>query len=179
MLARGRSNPQKVPCLALHSCLGIAFRYYALAAAAALLKYIEYIQSIMFAQKSLKISYTSIEDCCLIGECPSSGCLFVADVYSPSSDLSSWTCMDLVSVTCKSAAIKERSTSLLDTLNTCVTPGGQRTLRSCLLQPSANLGVINARLDVVEELVRNQAVLQRSHFAFTLPMFSCWMRFAA
>jgi DNA mismatch repair ATPase MutS len=61
----------------------------------------------------------------------------------------------------KSAAWK----CLYDRLNTCVTNGGARTLRSCLLQPSANVNEINDRLDFVEELMQNQAVI---FYLFTL-----------
>lgn len=43
------------------------FRHYALSAAAALLKYIEFIQNVMYARKTLKVTYTAIDDCCLIG----------------------------------------------------------------------------------------------------------------
>jgi DNA mismatch repair ATPase MutS len=47
---------------------------------------------------------------------------------------------------------------LYERMNTCVTNGGSRTLRSCLLQPSADVNEINDRLDLVEEFMKNQAV---------------------
>lgn len=51
--------------------------------------------------------------------------------------------------------------SLYSVLNTCVTSGGVRMLRSNLLQPSADLEMIEARLDAVEELLSNQPVWLR------------------
>lgn len=53
---------------------------------------------------------------------------------------------------------KTAGRSLLSILNTCVTSGGARMLRSNLLQPSADVDLINARLDAVEELLANNAV---------------------
>lgn len=38
-----------------------------MAAAAALIKYVEHIQNVLFAQHSLKIVYEAIDDSCLIG----------------------------------------------------------------------------------------------------------------
>lgn len=49
--------------------------------------------------------------------------------------------------------------SLFSALNTCLTSGGVRLLRSSLLQPSADQSMIEARLDAVEELINNQPVL--------------------
>ena len=43
-------------------------RYYALAAAAGLLKYVEFIQNIVFAPSSLKVSYHGSEKTTLIGK---------------------------------------------------------------------------------------------------------------
>lgn len=43
-------------------------RFYALTAAAAVLKYVEYIQCIVFARESLKIEYHSSENTMIIGE---------------------------------------------------------------------------------------------------------------
>ena len=43
-------------------------KYYCMSAAAALIKYIEFVQNILFHQKSLKIVYEAIDESCLIGE---------------------------------------------------------------------------------------------------------------
>lgn len=48
--------------------------------------------------------------------------------------------------------------SLFSALNTCLTSGGVRLLRSSLLQPSTDLSMIEARLDAIEELITNQPV---------------------
>jgi len=39
-----------------------------MSAAAALIKYVEYIQNIAFTPNSLKITYISIENSCMIGK---------------------------------------------------------------------------------------------------------------
>lgn len=44
------------------------YRYYCLAAVAALLKYIEYIQRCVYAPGSLKIVYKALRDATLIGK---------------------------------------------------------------------------------------------------------------
>ena len=46
----------------------MVFRYYCMSAAYAVVKYVEFIQNILFAQSSLMITYEAIEDCCLIGK---------------------------------------------------------------------------------------------------------------
>jgi hypothetical protein len=43
-------------------------RYYCLAAAAALLKYVEFIQNIMFTPSTVKITYKGERSTCMIGE---------------------------------------------------------------------------------------------------------------
>lgn len=43
------------------------FRYYCLSAAFAVVKYVEYIQNILFAQQSLMITFEAIDESCLIG----------------------------------------------------------------------------------------------------------------
>ena len=71
-------------------------------------------------------------------------------------DVNSWKSLDLIHMDLKPK--KGNPNSLFEILNCCVTPGGTKTLKSYLLQPSANPKVINARLDVVQEFVVNQAV---------------------
>lgn len=48
---------------------------------------------------------------------------------------------------------------LFERLNTCVTNGGARVLRSRLLQPCIDVDELRDRLDVVEELVESPAVI--------------------
>lgn len=78
-------------------------------------------------------------------------------------DVNSWSNLDLITRAAKRSvakpnAQKDESKSLYDVLNSCVTTSGMRTLKANLLQPCANVKVLNERLDVVGELVRNQAV---------------------
>lgn len=44
------------------------FRYYCMAAAAALIKYVEHVQNVLFAQSSLKITYEALSKVCFIGK---------------------------------------------------------------------------------------------------------------
>lgn len=48
--------------------------------------------------------------------------------------------------------------SLFSYLNRTYTTSGARMLRTNILQPSADVRIINERLDVVEELIENDAV---------------------
>lgn len=77
--------------------------------------------------------------------------------------MNSWRNLELIQPTVKRyAPVKgTESTSMFELLNHCVTPGGARTLRSCLLQPCADPDVINVRLDVVQEFVNSLAMLDR------------------
>jgi len=77
--------------------------------------------------------------------------------------VNSWSNLDLITRTTKRSlpkpnAHKDELKSLYDVLNSCVTTSGMRALKANLLQPCANVKVLNERLDVVGELVRNQAV---------------------
>jgi DNA mismatch repair protein MSH4 len=45
----------------------LSIRFYALAAAAALLKYIEYVRNVLFAPKSLKVEYQGSQNTMVIG----------------------------------------------------------------------------------------------------------------
>uniref|UniRef100_A0A915A031 DNA mismatch repair protein MutS core domain-containing protein n=1 Tax=Parascaris univalens TaxID=6257 RepID=A0A915A031_PARUN len=101
-------------------------KYYCMAAAAALIKYVEHIQNVLFAQSSLKITYEGLSKVCFIGHTRASS-----------------------------------NRSLYSVLENCLTGGGVRMLRSNLLQPSADVSVINARCDAVDELLSNQPKLER------------------
>ncbi|KAI6238704.1 hypothetical protein M3Y99_00651800 [Aphelenchoides fujianensis] len=110
---------------------------YAMSSAFALLKYVEQMQDIALASKALRIRFESVEDS------------YIQTVENlelfykrPTTKSAAWRC-------------------LYDRLNTCLTNGGTRTLRSCLLQPSADVRLLNERLDVVEELVKSPAMLDK------------------
>uniref|UniRef100_A0A914M4T0 DNA mismatch repair proteins mutS family domain-containing protein n=1 Tax=Meloidogyne incognita TaxID=6306 RepID=A0A914M4T0_MELIC len=93
-------------------------------------------------------------------------------------DVNSWKSLDLIQIDSKPK--KGVINSLFDVINSCVTPGGTKTLRSYLLQPSANCQTINKRLDIVEELVLNQSMCSKiravlstlSDLQYMISMFS-------
>ncbi|KAL3990697.1 MutS domain V family protein [Acanthocheilonema viteae] len=115
-------------------------KYYCMAAAAALIKYVEYIQNVLFAQNSLKVTYLIAEKSCFI-------------------DVNTMRNVEVV----ERIHLKQKTLgrSLFSALNTCLTSGGVRLLRSSLLQPSVDLSMIEARLDAVEELISNQPKFDR------------------
>ncbi|VDO60937.1 unnamed protein product [Onchocerca flexuosa] len=111
-----------------------------MAAAAALIKYVEFIQNVLFAQNSLKVTYLVAEKSCFI-------------------DVNTMRNVEVV----ERIHLKQKTTgrSLFSVLNTCLTSGGVRLLRSSLLQPSADLSMIEARLEAIEELITNQPKFNR------------------
>uniref|UniRef100_A0A1I8EFM9 DNA mismatch repair proteins mutS family domain-containing protein n=1 Tax=Wuchereria bancrofti TaxID=6293 RepID=A0A1I8EFM9_WUCBA len=115
-------------------------KYYCMAAAAALIKYVECIQNVLFAQSSLKVTYLVAEKSCFI-------------------DVNTLRNVEVV----ERIHLKQKTLgrSLFSVLNTCLTSGGVRLLRSSLLQPSADLSMIEARLDAIEELISNQPKFDR------------------
>ncbi|XP_063240839.1 mutS protein homolog 4-like [Bacillus rossius redtenbacheri] len=118
-------------------------KFYALSAAAALLRYIEYSRNKIFVAKSLKVEYqgslnTTIIDAA-VGDCKSRWC---ADVGTARR-------LELV----RSQRGKEARHSLLGVLDRCCTGGGSRALRASLLQPPCLHETLQQRLDCVQELV--------------------------
>ncbi|NXF94883.1 MSH4 protein, partial [Eubucco bourcierii] len=107
--------------------------YYCLAAAAALLKYVEFIQNSVYAPKSLKVRFQGSEKTAMI-------------------DSSSAQNLELV--------INNRDSrnghTLFGVLNYTKTPGGSRRLRSNILEPLADAETINTRLDCVQELLQDE-----------------------
>ncbi|XP_054132646.1 mutS protein homolog 4 isoform X5 [Melozone crissalis] len=108
-------------------------KYYCLAAAAALLKYVEFIQNAVYAPKSLKVRFQGSEKTAMI-------------------DSSSAQNLELV--------INNRDSrnghTLLGVLNYTKTPGGSRRLRSNILEPLVDAETINTRLDCVQELLQDE-----------------------
>ncbi|XP_064310865.1 mutS protein homolog 4 isoform X2 [Phalacrocorax carbo] len=106
-------------------------KYYCLAAAAALLKYVEFIQNSVYAPKSLKVRFQGSEKTAMI-------------------DSSSAQNLELV--------INNRDSrnghTLFGVLNYTKTPGGSRRLRSNILEPLVDVETINTRLDCVQELLQ-------------------------
>ncbi|XP_065529075.1 mutS protein homolog 4 isoform X5 [Lathamus discolor] len=108
-------------------------KYYCLAAAAALLKYVEFIQNSVYAPKSLKVRFQGSEKTAMI-------------------DSSSAQNLELV--------INNRDSrnghTLFGVLNYTKTPGGSRRLRSNILEPLVDAETINTRLDCVQELLQDE-----------------------
>ncbi|KYN19241.1 MutS protein like protein 4 [Trachymyrmex cornetzi] len=109
-------------------------KYYALAAAAALLKYVEFIQHIVYAPKSIRIEFQGSPNTTMI------------DVESAQS-------LELVVSQSKQSIV-----SLLGTMNRCLTPMGRRLLRASILQPSCDECLIAYRQSCVAELVANHSL---------------------
>ncbi|XP_039753333.1 mutS protein homolog 4-like [Pararge aegeria] len=136
--AAGRQNIQSL-CAPQYSAvyLQVIHKFYALTAAAAALKYVEYIQCIVFARESLKIEYHSSENTMII-------------------DVGTATQLELVHPLLPSAG---PTCCLLGVLGPTYTVGGIRALRAAILQPSCNKEFIEARLDSVQELIESEAGL--------------------
>uniref|UniRef100_A0A673CD09 MutS homolog 4 n=1 Tax=Sphaeramia orbicularis TaxID=375764 RepID=A0A673CD09_9TELE len=107
-------------------------KYYCLAAAAALLKYLEFIQNSVYAAKSLKVIFKGSEQTAMI-------------------DSASATNLELVT---NSRDHSEHT--LLGVLNHTKTPGGARRLRSNILEPLVDIETISIRLDTIQELQQNE-----------------------
>ncbi|XP_043502294.1 mutS protein homolog 4-like [Polistes fuscatus] len=107
-------------------------KYYALAAASALLKYIEFIQHIVYAPKSIRIEFQGSPNTTVI-------------------DIESAQSLELVVSQCG-----QQNASLLSSMDHCVTPMGRRLLRASILQPLCNEEIIIERQNSITELVSNR-----------------------
>uniref|UniRef100_A0A2A4IVB4 DNA mismatch repair proteins mutS family domain-containing protein n=1 Tax=Heliothis virescens TaxID=7102 RepID=A0A2A4IVB4_HELVI len=117
--------------------LQVVHKFYAVTAAAAVLKYVEHIQCIVFARESLKIEYHSSENTMII-------------------DVGTATQLELVQPLVPSAG---PTCCLLGVLGPTYTVGGIRALRASILQPSCNKEFIEARLDAIQDLIENDTGL--------------------
>ncbi|KAJ8722230.1 hypothetical protein PYW08_004632 [Mythimna loreyi] len=117
--------------------LQVVHKFYAVTAAAAVLKYVEYIQCIVFARESLKIEYHSSENTMII-------------------DVGTATQLELVQPLVPSAG---PTCCLLGVLGPTYTVGGIRALRASILQPSCNREFIESRLDAIQDLIENETGL--------------------
>ncbi|XP_029169725.1 mutS protein homolog 4-like [Nylanderia fulva] len=109
-------------------------KYYALAAAAALLKYVEYVQHMVYAPKSMRIEFQGSPNTTMI-------------------DIESAQSLELVVSQSKHTIV-----SLLGTMDRCLTPMGRRLLRASILQPSCDERLILNRQSCVAELVANRSL---------------------
>ncbi|KAK6023182.1 MutS domain V protein, partial [Ostertagia ostertagi] len=112
-------------------------KQFCMQSCSALIKYVEHIQNIVFASKTLHFVYRDIERMCLL-------------------DVGSWKNLEIDS----NFPRKERK-SLLAIVDETQTAGGARLLRSNLLQPSGDQVVIEERLDAVEELADNPHLVEK------------------
>uniref|UniRef100_A0A8D0GST3 MutS protein homolog 4 n=1 Tax=Sphenodon punctatus TaxID=8508 RepID=A0A8D0GST3_SPHPU len=108
-------------------------KYYCLAAVAALLKYVEFIQNSVYAPKSLKIQFQGSEQTAMI-------------------DSTSALNLELLTNNRDS----RNGHTLFGVLNYTKTPGGSRRLRSNILEPLIDVETINTRLDSVQELLQDE-----------------------
>ncbi|XP_052784733.1 mutS protein homolog 4-like [Mya arenaria] len=115
--------------------LEVASKYYCLAAAAALVKYIEFIQNTVFAPSSVKIIFKGSENTTMIDMSTARNLELLQNQRDPRSDH-----------------------TLYGVLNYTKTSGGARLLRSNILQPPSDPDTITLRQDVVSELIEKSEV---------------------
>ncbi|CAN9502162.1 unnamed protein product [Ophioblennius macclurei] len=108
-------------------------KYYCLAAAAALLKYVEFLQNSIYAPKSLKVIFKGSEQTAMIDSASAANLELVVNNRDHRSDH-----------------------TLLGVLNYTKTPGGARRLRSNILEPLVDVDTINIRLDSIQELLQDE-----------------------
>ncbi|CAL8286658.1 unnamed protein product [Lota lota] len=108
-------------------------KYYCLAAAASLLKYLEFIQNSIYAPKSLKVIFKGSEQTAMI-------------------DSASATNLELV----VNNRDRRSEHTLFGVLNYTKTMGGGRRLRSNILEPLLDVDTINIRLDAIQELLQDE-----------------------
>uniref|UniRef100_A0A0N4ZPP8 DNA_MISMATCH_REPAIR_2 domain-containing protein n=1 Tax=Parastrongyloides trichosuri TaxID=131310 RepID=A0A0N4ZPP8_PARTI len=122
-------------------------KYLCISASYCLIRYIEQIQNVSFAAGAVQVLYHCLEGRCIID-------LQTCKNLNVIKELNEKTVGE------KSIAFSQTKT-LFSTLNTCLTDGGTKTLRSNLLQPSCNVDVIKKRIDAVEELKINESLLTK------------------
>ncbi|XP_069835546.1 mutS protein homolog 4 isoform X2 [Dendropsophus ebraccatus] len=108
-------------------------KYYCLAAVAALLKYLEFIQNSVYAPKSLRFRFQGSEQTAMIDSASAQNLELLVNIRD-----------------------SRNSHTLFGVLNTTKTPGGSRRLRSNILEPLIDLETINTRLDCVQEFLEDE-----------------------
>ncbi|XP_043556003.1 mutS protein homolog 4 [Chiloscyllium plagiosum] len=111
----------------------IQMKYYCLAAAAALLKYVEFIQNTVYAPKSLKVIFKGSEQTAMIDSVSAQQLELIINNRDP-----------------------RNNHTLYGVLNYTKTAGGSRRLRSNILEPLVDVETINTRLDCVQELLEDE-----------------------
>uniref|UniRef100_A0A1X7VH91 DNA mismatch repair proteins mutS family domain-containing protein n=2 Tax=Amphimedon queenslandica TaxID=400682 RepID=A0A1X7VH91_AMPQE len=115
--------------------LEIVTKYYCLAAAAALLKYVEFIQNTVFVSNSLKVIFRGSEQTTMIDVATVKNLELISNMHDPKS-----------------------SHSLFGILNYTKTQQGARLLRSNILQPPCSLETIKLRQKCVQEFIDNEDI---------------------
>ncbi|XP_063040064.1 mutS protein homolog 4 [Engraulis encrasicolus] len=108
-------------------------KYYCLAASAALLKYFEFMQNSIFAPRSLKVSFQGSDHSAMIDSASATNLELVVNNRDHRSDQ-----------------------CLLGVLNYTKTQGGERRLRSNILEPLVDVVTINIRLDTIQEFLDDE-----------------------
>uniref|UniRef100_A0A8C8ZSJ8 MutS homolog 4 n=1 Tax=Prolemur simus TaxID=1328070 RepID=A0A8C8ZSJ8_PROSS len=108
-------------------------KYYCLAAVAALLKYVEFIQNSVYAPKSLKVCFQGSEQTAMIDSSSAQNLELLINNHD-----------------CRN------NHTLFGVLNYTKTAGGSRRLRSNILEPLVDIETINMRLDCVQELLQDE-----------------------
>ncbi|XP_054166612.1 mutS protein homolog 4-like [Oppia nitens] len=110
-------------------------KYYCLSSCAALIKYIELNEHIIYADKSLRVMYQCSD-------------------YTMSIDSKTAKLLELI----VNLNDPKSSHTLFGVLNRTKTRSGYRLLRSNILQPSTDTNVIDKRLDMIEEIISSQTM---------------------
>ncbi|XP_072275595.1 mutS protein homolog 4 [Pyxicephalus adspersus] len=108
-------------------------KYYCLAAVAALLKYVEFIQNSVYAPKSLKFRFQGSEQTAMIDSASAQNLELLVNNRD-----------------------SRNNHSLFGVLNNTKTPGGSRRLRANILEPLTDIQTINTRLDCIQEFLENE-----------------------
>ncbi|XP_028395701.1 mutS protein homolog 4-like [Dendronephthya gigantea] len=111
----------------------VSSKYYCLATASALLKYVEFIQNLVYAPGSLRIVFKGSEQTTMIDASTARNLELVLNARNLGSDH-----------------------CLYGVMNHTKTAAGARMLRSNILQPPSDVGTINTRLDCVTELLEKE-----------------------
>ncbi|ETN82443.1 MutS domain V protein [Necator americanus] len=114
-------------------------KQFCMQACCALVKYVEHIQNVVFASKTLRFNYCDVEKTCMLDG------LNMKDFLNR----------------CWILAKPRDRQQLSEEVDETLTSVGARLLRSNLLQPSSDQEVINGRLDAVEELVENPYLIEK------------------
>eukprot|EP00842_Homolaphlyctis_polyrhiza_P006699 jgi/Hompol1/702/HPOL_000441-RA len=123
---------------------GLSSKCYCLSAAAALLKFIEASQNLVFTNHSLKFQYRAIEGVMMIDPITVRNLELVYNLNDRKSQY-----------------------SLYGTINRTHTSMGARLLRTSIQQPLIDQPTLETRLDAVEELVSKKEILAEAQAALT------------